>query len=335
VSDLNDIRHLAKTAGIILPDTVRSINKSAAEFAMDADLAPTQVTASNAGIPAWLTTFFDPRPIKVHLAPVRAAEIHGEVKKGDYTTDTAIFRTVEHGGTVATYGDYSTNGTTSANTTYPSREVFRYQTWVQYGDLELAQAGAGMIDLAGDLQESRAIVMAKFANKAYLYGIAGLENYGLTNDPSLTAPVAAPVNYATAAPEDIANDFIRMKSVLISNSNGLIDGTESMVFATAPTVLADLDRINGFNTSPREAIMRALPNLRFVAVPEYDTPAGRLGQLWVESIDGQKTAELGFTEKMRAGRVEAYSTHMRQKFMGGTWGAVIYQPYAVTQTLGL
>lgn len=335
MSNLREIQKLARV-GIHFPDTVRNVTTPAYYYAMDAaSLVPTQITPSNAGVPAFLTTWVDPRAIQILLAPTAATQIMGEVKKGDWTTTTAMFRTVEPGGQVATYGDWSSDGMSTSNTTYPSRESYSFQTWTEWGDKELAQAGAGYIDLAADKESASATVISKFFNRAYLYGIAGLKNYGLTNDPNLPAAVAGTVNYATATPEDIANDVVRQVALLVTQSNGVITGNERMVMATAPSVLINLDRTNNFGLSARKKIAETYPNIEFVPVPEYDTAAGRLIQLWVTEIEGQPTGELGFNEKMRAHAVERYSTYTRQKKSAGTFGAVIYRPFAVTQTLGV
>lgn len=335
MSDISALRQLARV-GIHFPDTVRNVTTPVGDYAMDAvSLAPTWQSAANAGIPAFLTTYVDPKAIEILVAPMAAARIAPETKKGDWTTTTAMFRTVEPGGQVATYGDWSPNGMSTSNSAYPTRESYSFQTWTEWGHKELAQAGAGYIDLAADKERASALVMAKFLNKSYLYGIAGLRNYGLTNDPSLPAPVAAPVNYATAEPEDIANDFVRQIGLLIAQSGGLIDGSEELVYAAAPTVINDIRRTNVYGLNAEKKIREAYANITFVPVPEFDTAAGRLAQLWVKSIDGQATAELGFTEKYRAHTVEQYSTYTRQKKSGGTFGAVIFRPFAVTQTLGL
>lgn len=335
MSDHSTIRQLAR-AGIIFPDSIRDVTTPASDYAMDAaNLNPLQITASNGGIPAFLTTWVDPRGIEILLAPMAAAQVLSEVKKGDRTTTTAMFRTIEPAGQVATYGDWSSDGMSTSNTTYPTRESYTFQTWTEWGDLELAQAGAGYIDLAADKERASAMTLAKFMNKSHLYGVSGLKNYGLTNDPNLPAAVAATVNYATATPEDIANDFVRMVGLLVAQSNGIITGNEPMVFATAPSVIQNMKRTNSFGLTPAAKLAETYANIEYVAVPEYDTAAGRLGQLWVKEIDGQPTGELGFTEKMRAHAVERYSTYTRQKKSAGTWGAVIYRPFAVTQTLGL
>lgn len=335
MSDLNTIRQLARV-GIHFPDTVRHVTVSAADYALDAvSLAPTLIGTPNAGIPAWLTQWMDPKAIDILVAPMAAAQIFPEVKKGDWTTTSAMFRTREAAGQVATYGDWSPNGMATTNTNYPTRETYAFQTWIEYGEREAAQAAAGMIDVAGDKQFAKTLVMAKFMNKSHLFGVAGLKNYGLTNDPNLTAPVAATVNYATAAPEDIANDFVRQVGQLITQSNGIINGQERLVWAAAPSAINDIRRTNIYGLNADKKIRESYPNIEYVAVPEYDTAAGRLAQLWAAEVDGQPTAELGFTEKLRAHRMENYSTYTRQKYSGGTLGAVVYQPFAVAQTIGV
>src|SRR5580700_11686522 len=59
---------------------------------MAQDAQPQLVTVSNSGIPSFLSTFVDPKLIEILVSPMKAAEIVGnEVKKGDWTTETAMF----------------------------------------------------------------------------------------------------------------------------------------------------------------------------------------------------------------------------------------------------
>ena len=63
-------------------------------LAMDAQ--PELVTLSNSGIPAFLSTYIDPKVIEVLVAPMKATEIVGEeTKKGDWTLETSMFPIVE------------------------------------------------------------------------------------------------------------------------------------------------------------------------------------------------------------------------------------------------
>jgi len=60
-------------------------------FRLAMDAQPTLITTPNSGIPAFLTTIIDPQILKVLLAPNKAATIFGEVKKGTWLDQTAMF----------------------------------------------------------------------------------------------------------------------------------------------------------------------------------------------------------------------------------------------------
>ena len=91
-------------------------------FACDAQ--PTLITTSNSGIPAFLSTYVDPKLIEVLVSPMKAAEIVGdETKKGDWTTETAMFPVVESTGVTSAYGDYSESGNAGGELQLPSTPV--------------------------------------------------------------------------------------------------------------------------------------------------------------------------------------------------------------------
>ena len=329
------IAQLAR-AGVVLPHGVTDVSTPSNQFAMDsASLTPTLVGTPNAGIPSFLTTYVDPKVIEVLVAPMKAAEIVGESKKGDWTTLTAAFIQAEPLTKVATYGDYSADGDSSANVNYPQRQAYFFQTWTRWGERELEMAGAGRVDWAAQLNYSSALGLAKFLNSTYLFGVSGLQNYGLTNDPRLVAPVAAPVNWATGVPEDIYNSIVAQYKQLQTQSQGIIEQDDELKLAMAPTAAGDLNRVNQFGLSAAKLIKDAFPKMEIVTVPEYDTAGGRLVQMWAPKIEGQESATCAFTEKMRAHAIERYSSYFRQKKSAGTWGAVVFRPLAMAAQIGV
>jgi hypothetical protein len=335
---MRDTQLIAQLAsrGVVLAPGVENISATPAQYAMDAaSLAPTLATTPNAGIPSFLTTYVDPKVIEILVAPMAAAEIVGESKKGDWTTLTAAFITAEPLTKVATYGDYSADGDSSSNINYPQRQSYFFQTWTRWGERELEMAGAGRVDWSSQLNYASALGLAKFLNNTYLFGVAGLQNYGLTNDPRLPAPVAATVNWATAAPEAIFNSIKDMFKALQVQSQGIIKQTDELKLAMAPTASGDLNAVNTYGLSAAKLLKDAFPKLEIVVVPEYDTSSGRLVQMWAPKIEGQETATCAFTEKMRAHAIERYSSYFRQKKSAGTWGAVIFRPLGCTQLLGV
>lgn len=329
------IAQLAR-AGVILPSDVQNVSTPVSQYAMDAaSLTPTLVGTPNSGIPSFLTTYVDPKVIEVLVAPMKAAEIVGESKKGDWTTLTAAFIQAEPTTKVATYGDYSADGDSDTNINYPQRQAYFFQTWTRWGERELEMAGAGRVDLAAQLNYASALGLSKFLNNSYLFGVSGLQNYGLTNDPRLPAPVAATVNWATATPDVIFNSIKDMFKQLQIQSQGIIEQTDELKLSMPPTASGDLNAVNTYGLSAAKLLKDAFPKIEIVTVPEYDTGSGRLVQMWAPRIEGQESATCAFTEKMRAHAIERYSSYFRQKKSAGTWGAVIFRPLACTQLLGV
>ena len=116
-------------------------------LAMDAQ--PELVTISNSGIPAFLSTYIDPKVIEVLVAPMKATEIVGEeTKKGDWTLETSMFPIVESTGMVSSYGDYSESGIAGANVNWVQRQSYTYQVITQWGERELEKMGLARIDWA-------------------------------------------------------------------------------------------------------------------------------------------------------------------------------------------
>ena len=108
-----------------------------ANFALAADAQPGLITAPNAGIPAYLVNLLDPEVVRILVTPMKAAEIFGETKKGDWTTLTTQFPVVEATGEVSSYGDYSNNGASGANVNWVPRQSYHFQTISQWGEREL------------------------------------------------------------------------------------------------------------------------------------------------------------------------------------------------------
>ena len=182
------------------------------------------VTVSNAGIPAWLSNYLDPKLIEVLVAPMRAAEAAGmERKFGDWTSTAVTFPVVESEGEVATYGDYSTNGSVEANLNFPQRQSYHYQTYTQWGEKQLANTALAKIDYASRLNIASALILNKYQNFTYLYGVTNLQNYGLTNDPALPAAIAPTFSWltnASATALTVYQDIVRLFIQLQGQANG-------------------------------------------------------------------------------------------------------------------
>lgn len=314
------------------------------DTALAMDALPALVTVSNSGVPAFMTNYVDPKLIEVLVAPNEATNIMGETKKGDWTTQTAFFSMVEVTGEVSSYGDRNTNGQVGTNVNWPQRQQYLYQTMTTWGDLEMARMGLAQIDWASRQNIASATIMQQFENKAYFYGISGLQNYGILNDPGLSAPISPNAKAAggftwlnNATQLEIINDINKLYAKAVAQCNGRLKRTDKMTLAMSPTVEVALSYVATLNTgmSVYDTIKKTYPNMEVKSAPQYSTGSGELVQLIVESINGQKTGECAFGEKMRAHGVVRDVSHFKEKKSGGTWGTVFYNYIGVAQMLGV
>lgn len=329
--------------GIILPGAQSYLPPEyAGNYQLAMDAQPTMVTATNSGVPAYFTNYVEPELMRVLVTPMKAAQILGETKKGDWTTLSAQFPIVESTGEVSSYGDYSENGATSSNVNWVSRQSYHYQTFTRWGERELDMYGAARIGWAAEQNVSSALVLNKFQNKSYFFGVAGLINYGLLNDPSLSAPITPDatgkgdsLKWADKDGQAIYDDVAKLYRQLVKQSRGVIERTDPMKLALSPELEAEFTSTNMYNVNVSDLLKKNFPNLTIETAVEYSTDAGEVVQLIAEKLGETDTGYCAFTEKMRAHAVVTESSAWKQKKSGGTWGAIIRQPLAIAQMLGV
>lgn len=312
-------------------------------LAMDAQ--PTLVTTSNGGIPAYLANYLDPEFVRVLVTPMRIGEIIGEEKKGDWTTASAQFPVVESTGFVTSYGDYSNTGSSTANYNWEPRQPYHFQTITQWGEQELEKAGEARINFAQDLNIASALIIQKAHNKIGFYGVSGLQNYGLLNDPALPASIAPAASgtsggttWATKDGGGVYGDIQLLYTQLVAQSKGLVDRQTRMVLALSPESEANFTKTNQYNVNVSDQLKKNFPNLRVVSAVEYSgagTGSTELVQLIAEEVEGTKTAFNAFTEKLRAHPVVVGLSSFKQKKSGGNYGAVIRRPILVASMAGV
>lgn len=346
-----NLKVLEQKAGIVFmgvdaqlqdPAAVSSIRYAADGMSFACDAQPSLVTTSNSGIPAFLTTYVDPKLIEVLVSPMRAAEVVGdESKKGDWTTQTAMFPVVESTGVTSAYGDYSTNGVAGANVNFPQRQSFHYQVVTQWGELELERMGLARVDWANRLNIASVLTLNKYQNKTYFYGVADLENYGLLNDPALSAPIspttkaAGGTSWANATALEVLADVQKLFKQLQTQANGTVDLRSNMTLALSPISEVYLTDTTQFNVNVQDLLKKNFPNLKVETAVEYTTDSGEFMQLIADEVEGQRTASCCFTEKLRAHPILVQLSSFQQKKSQGSWGTVIYQPFAVAGMLGI
>jgi hypothetical protein len=340
----SEFQQVSRMLGITLMGVNAGIQDipTANNFDLAADAQPALVTVTNGGIPAYLSTYLDPKIIEVLVAPMRAAEIVGvERKIGDWVTETAQFPVVESTGEVSSYGDFSNSGVADANVNFENRQSYHYQVVTQWGERELEKMGLAKIDWANRKNLASVLTLNLYQNKTYFFGVSGLMNYGLLNDPALPAPitpntkVAGGTSWNGADALEILNDIIKIFRDVQGRLKGNVDRDSAMTLAMSPAAEGNLAKTSNFNVNVSDLIRKNFPNLTVKTAPQYSTASGELVQLIVDEIDGQRTAEVAFTEKLRAHPIFVDLSSFRQKKSQGTWGCNIYRPAAISQMLGV
>jgi hypothetical protein len=328
---LGNISLLQKEAGEV------RMHQTEKGWTFAADAQPELVTVSNGGIPAYLTNVFDPRIIQILVSPMKATEIVGsEEKKGDWTSTHAQFISVELTGETSAYGDFNNNGSASANLNFPIRQSYLYQTFTNWGELQMARAGQARVDWANKVNEASLLVLNKQQNASYFFGVSGIPNYGLLNDPNLYAPIAAtaPWNASATTALQVYEDIRRMFVQLQLQSNGVIDMETGMTLALSPTLSVALNKANDFQVNVKKLLADNFPNLTVKTAVEYETASGQFVQLIANNVQGQQTATTAYTDKMRAHAVVVGSSSWSQKKSQGTFGTIIFNAYAIVGLLG-
>lgn len=331
--------HLAADSQLIEPGFKRN-------FDLATDAQPALVTPASSGIPFWLSTFVDPEVIRILQAPNAGAEILGEQKEGDWTTQTATFMVVENTGFVGPYGDFNTNGRSDANVTWTNRQSYLFQTIVEYGDLQVDRAGLARLNWVGELQTSAALTLDKFLDFSYHFGIAGLMNYGLLNDPSLPAALVPSTKAAggtkwinngaiVATANEIYADIQALILDIVTRSAGLFKEGDACTLVMPPQARVALTATNVYGINVYALLKENYPNLKIVTSYRYATTAGNVVQLWADRFQGNKTGICAFVEKLRDHQIVRDLSAYRQKKTSGTWGAIIRYPVAVSQMLGV
>ncbi len=305
---------------------------------MALDVQSELATTSNSGIPAYLATYFDPSIIPILVSPMMAAVIAGERGIGDWLTEVIQFMTAEAVGETSAYGDHNNNGASNVNTNFPSRQNFLFQAFLQYGQREAGRAGLTKINWASEQQSANIMTLMKALNFMYFFGVAGLQNFGLINDPSLYSPIAPTFSWltnASATANTIYQDIVRLFIQLQAQSNGVVSNDEPMVLALSPTNATTLKFVTAFNTNSVEVLIKEnFPNIRIVRAVQYGTSSGQLVQLIAENVEGKKTLECAFSSKLMAHQMIVEPSSWKQKRNSGGYGTVWYRPFLSASMLG-
>lgn len=329
--------------------------KQNGDLAMDA-AQPTLSTDPNSALPVILTTAIDPEVIRIVFTPLNFAKILTERRVGTWLEETRIFPVVEETGEVSSFGDFNENGRAGVNLNFPNFQSYLYQTFVRYGERELERAGLARINYVSELNISAADLLNRFQNLSYAFGVTGLQNYGIINNPYLSAYLTPATkaaggtawfngNTPNATAVEVYNDIVALTEQLINQTNGTLELDAKMTLAMSPASAVALRFTNSFGVNVEDLLKKNYPNLRVMTAPQYGeqttnnpqgySAAGNAMQVIADEIQGQRVAYAAFNEKLRAHKIIPESSAWRQKMTSGTWGTILRMPLGVAGMLGI
>ena len=174
--------------GVMAYDTVNGkikTNFSKTALAMDSALQ----TTPNVGYPASFFQYIDPQIVEILFGVTNANRIAPEVKQGTWADEYYSFVCEEASGDVTAYSDRTEQVTTEVNYNFQTREQARFETIIQYGNLETDKANQAKIALSSRKQIAGANIIARKQNQFYLFGVSGKINHGLLNSSDLNPSV--------------------------------------------------------------------------------------------------------------------------------------------------
>ena len=360
----NETKRMLAAKGIVLPYqmkrylTVDEKMTGTINMAMDAvnGLPGPLSTDPNAALPWMLTSTIDPEIIRILFTPLEFADILGERKAGSWTDQTWFFPYVESTGEVSSYDDFVNNGRAGANFNFPQLQSYLFQVILQYGDLQVDRAGLAKINWVSELGLAAADLLNRYQNLTYAFGVAGLQSYGILNNPNLTAALTPATkawggtgwfnNGAPAATaNEVYNDVISLVTQLVAQTNGTLDIKSPMTLAMSPQSEVAMTFTNSFGVSVADLMKKGYPNLEIKTAPQYGqqtstnpqgySTGGNFIQLIAKSLMRQTVAYCAYNEKLRAHKIVPELSSFKQKQTSGTWSTVLRTPAGCAQMLGI
>ena len=325
--------------GQIKPD----FNKAARMLARDSALS----TVANVGAPAVLFTYLDPRIIEVLFSVKAAGKFFAPTLVGKFEDEFSNFMVEKISGQVSPYSDYADGVTSDTNYNFPVRQNFRYQTLIKYGDLETSKMSEAKVQLVARKQYAAAEIISRAENRFQLFGVAGLQSYGMLNDPNLP-PTIAPISVnekstwadkTAANPSEVANivfnDVNKLWAELTTNNGGHLDVNSPIVLGISNKMISYLTTPNSFGKTAKVMLQENYPNIVIEQLPELSTSAGEMLYMTVPNLMGDATGFCAFSAKAIFNRLIAGTSFFKQKVSAGTWGCVIRRPSLVATMTGI
>lgn len=311
------------------------------------DALPDTVTAQSVATPIQFLQHWMPETISVLTQARTADELLGRDIAGSWEDEEIVLTVKERVGQALPYGDYANTHNADWNNSYERRTIVRFEDGLTVNRLEEARAARIRISSSEEKRASVAESLAIAMNEVAFLGYNGGANrtYGILNDANLanyvTVAIGAGGNttWASKTFDEICNDFKTGMSALAVNTKGNFNPQRDAV--TVGIALSCFEALQAMNslgtTSVFDWLKKTYPNIRLVAVPEFDSANSGSNVMYfiADRLGGKKVAGQYVQDVMRLLGVEQHVKGFSEAYSNATAGVLVAQPLGIVRYSGI
>lgn len=311
------------------------------------DALPDTVTSQSVGTPIQFLQHWMPETIRVLTQARTADELLGREIAGSWEDEEIVQKISERVGQALPYGDYANTHNADWNPSYERRTIVRFEDGLTVNRLEEARAARINMNSAEEkrasVAESLAIAMNEVAFVGYNNGTN--RTYGILNDPNLPNYVtvatgaASGTAWSTKTFDEIVNDFkVAMSALRVRTGNNFNPNKDAVTVGIASSSYDYLQAMNSLGTtSVFEWLKKTYPNIRLVAVPEFDGANSTSNVMYfiANSLGGKKVAGHYIQDVIRLLGVEQHAKGFSEAYSNATAGVLVGQPLGIVRYSGI
>jgi hypothetical protein len=328
---------------LILDSSSRSnqFKRNAEAMMMDDDYA---YNIGSSGVPNVLTAVWTTRFFKQIYQSTPFRELTTADQQGTFGTTNVKYPLIQGSGVSKLYADHSGLGDSSINLNYLTQQTVTLQRTLTYGDMQTAVMGMAKVDYVAWLREYVATLITLDQNNIGFNGFAGMQCYGLLNNPGLNPVlVAGSGQWITSGTyASVVSDIITTVQSIQTLGAGQVDTDDEFIIGLPPCVFGALLYQNSFGMSVKAYIEGVYPKCKFIQVQNYTgtgTPLGSVApnymQVIFKQIAGQDTALGVFSSLYNSHGVVRLLSSYNEKVSYVLGGTVLPMPIGVATLSGI
>lgn len=324
-----------------------------ASFAMDANVLQPTIGAGTIAAPVQFLQNWLPGLVRTITTARVIDELVGMTVGGDWSDEEVVQQVLEPTGSAVPYSDLGNIPLASWNPSYERRTVVRFEQGFSVGRLEEDRTSrVPNINTAAEKRTSAALALEILRNRVGFYGyMSGVgRTFGMLNDANLPAYVTVAATgtgsatfWSTKTFLNIAADIRIAAAALRARSGSTIDPARAKtVLAVASSAVDFLAVTSDFGMSVYDYIAKTYPNMRVVAVPEFDGANGgaNVFYLYAERVedgssDGGNVFDQIVPAKLKSLGVEQKAKSYVEDYTNALAGIMLKRPYAVVRYSGI